>query len=79
MPYFAQSCFTATITILDEPYCFSTVTKFCEWRDTMNNEFQALQQNQTWSLVPPISTINVLGCQWVYRTNTRVDGSFEKR
>lgn len=45
----------------------------------MVQEFQALQQNNTWSLVLPSLTANSFGCYWVFKTKTRSDGSFDKR
>lgn len=45
----------------------------------MTQEYTMLLQNQTWSLVPPLPSFNILGCQWVYRTKLNSDGSFECR
>ena len=43
----------------------------------MNDEFQAVLHNQTWSLVPPSSAQRVQ-CKWVFRTKHNVDGSLDK-
>ncbi|KAF5465144.1 hypothetical protein F2P56_015175 [Juglans regia] len=45
----------------------------------MDQEFQALQQNHTWSLVPSTPSANILGCRWIFKTKTKADGSFERR
>lgn len=45
----------------------------------MAQEYDALHQNKTWSLVPLVPLSNILGCRWVFCTKTNVDGSFERR
>ena len=48
------------------------------WKQAMNDEFQALLRNQTWSLVPPSSVQSVVQCKWVFRTKLKVDGLLDK-
>lgn len=43
----------------------------------MASEFDALQQNETWSLVPYCQLMNVIGYKWVCRIKYRADGSIE--
>lgn len=45
----------------------------------MGSEFNALQQNGTWSLVPPRSDMNILPSKWVFKLKRRSDGSIERR
>ena len=44
----------------------------------MNDEFDALLQNQTWTLVPPLEASNVIGCKWVFRLKRKADGSIDR-
>ena len=44
----------------------------------MNAEFDALLKNQTWALVPPHITRNVIGCKWIFRVKRNADGSVER-
>ena len=44
----------------------------------MDSEFNALQDQQTWALVPFEPGMNVVGCKWVYRTKLNDDGSLNK-
>jgi hypothetical protein len=35
----------------------------------MNSEIQALQKNNTWTLVPRSTSYNMVGCRWILRSN----------
>uniref|UniRef100_A0A2N9F0Q1 Uncharacterized protein n=1 Tax=Fagus sylvatica TaxID=28930 RepID=A0A2N9F0Q1_FAGSY len=63
---------------LTEPTCFTTASKNPKWRQAMNSEFDALLKNHTWSLVPPNSSQNQIGCKWVFRIKRHADGSIER-
>ena len=41
----------------------------------MSNEFQALQRQATWTLVPSSPYQNLVGCRWVYKLKRNYDGS----
>jgi hypothetical protein len=44
----------------------------------MEEEFQALQKNNTWRLVPPVSGVNVIDSKWVFKVKKHADGSIER-
>jgi hypothetical protein len=48
------------------------------WHAAMTEEFDALQSNETWDLVPRPSGINIVTGKWVYRHKLRPDGSLER-
>ncbi|GLT71533.1 hypothetical protein SLA2020_435440 [Shorea laevis] len=61
-----------------EPTCYSEATRSHEWRAAMNMEFTALMHNGTWTLVPPQSTMNLVGCKWVFKIKRKSDGSIDR-
>ncbi|KAF5199309.1 Retrovirus-related pol polyprotein from transposon tnt 1-94 [Thalictrum thalictroides] len=65
-------------TSQDEPTYYSNVVKFPEWRAAMADEFNALLKHQTWTLVPPSSSQNTVGCKWVFKLKRHSDGSVER-
>ena len=48
------------------------------WRSAMEDEFDALQRNQTWTLVPRPPGTNIVGSKWIFKTKFRPDGSVDK-
>jgi hypothetical protein len=62
----------------EEPTYFSQVSKLAEWRAAMNTKFDALLKNGTWSLVPSLPTMNIVGSKWVFRIKRKADGQVER-
>ncbi|PKU76601.1 Retrovirus-related Pol polyprotein from transposon TNT 1-94 [Dendrobium catenatum] len=58
-----------------EPSTYNQASKSAQWRAAMSQEFQALQTQGTWDLIPPHPTQNVLGCKWTYRIKLKSDGT----
>jgi hypothetical protein len=44
----------------------------------MAEEFHAFLKNGTWTLVPPQTSMKIVGCKWVFRTKRKVDGSIDR-
>ncbi|KAE8694951.1 hypothetical protein F3Y22_tig00110761pilonHSYRG00036 [Hibiscus syriacus] len=71
----------ANATIIEEatePETFEEASKSSELMTTMKEEIDALQQNQTWDIVPKIKDVKPLSCKWVYKIKRRPDGSIER-
>jgi hypothetical protein len=43
----------------------------------MEQEYHALLQNETWTLVPPPPRVNVIDSKWVFKVKKHSDGSIE--
>lgn len=78
--YPVPACFLAlqSDASFREPTCFSHASKVPEWRAAMQDEFNALLRNSTWSLVPYHPSMNVVGSKWVFKLKRRADGSIER-
>ncbi|XP_050918760.1 uncharacterized mitochondrial protein AtMg00820-like [Lathyrus oleraceus] len=48
------------------------------WFQAMQDEYQALLKNQTWTLVSPSESKRPIGCKWVFRVKENPDGSINK-
>jgi histone deacetylase 1/2 len=48
------------------------------WLSAMRDEFDALQQNNTWSLVPKPPGVNVVSGKWVFRHKFHADGTLAR-
>ena len=59
---------TTTVDYLKtKPPNFKITLQYPQWHEAMTSEFQALQRQATWTLVPPSQTHNLVGCPWVYK------------
>lgn len=67
----------ATTTALIEPATYKQAMHSPEWQKAMTAEFEALQKNNTWILVPPLDRYTVIGCKWVYKLKLKPNGSLE--
>jgi hypothetical protein len=67
-------CFTST----GEPQSLSEALGDPNWKLAMDTEYNALEKNQTWHLVPPEGIKNVIDCKWVYKVKRKADGSFDR-
>ena len=61
-----------------EPPTYKIASKYPKRCEAMNAEFQALQRQHTWSLVPAPPYVNLVGCKWVYKLKLNSDGSISR-
>jgi hypothetical protein len=74
-----KPCYTAHLDYaLTEPPTFKIASQLSQWCQAMQDEYDALIKQGTWSLVPPPPNHNVVGCKWVYKLKTHSDGSIAR-
>ncbi|KAL5561469.1 hypothetical protein UlMin_031216 [Ulmus minor] len=61
-----------------EPTTIRQAMKDPNWVAAMQNEIEALQRNNTWELVDPPSSVNVIGCKWIFKLKYKADGSLKR-
>jgi hypothetical protein len=61
-----------------EPSCYSQAAKSPNWRMAMAQEVSALAHNNTWTLVPPPSHTNIVGCKWLFKIKRHSDGTIAR-
>jgi hypothetical protein len=49
------------------------------WHAAMQEEFDALQRNNTWMLVPRPANAHIITGKWIFRNKLRPDGTLERR
>jgi len=69
---------TLNIDSHSEPKSFNEVVQDSNWRDAMDTELKALEQNKTWTLVKLPTNCSSIGCKWVYKLKHKADGSIER-
>ncbi|KAH9721431.1 retrovirus-related pol polyprotein from transposon RE1 [Citrus sinensis] len=74
---FKPKAFIANYNSL-EPSTTSEALSDPKWKAAMQEEYDALMKNNTWSLVPISSSYKPVGCKWVFRTKYNTDGSISK-
>ena len=60
-----------------EPTCFTQASKYSHGQTAMQDEYDALMRNHTWTLVPASSHMNIVGCKWVFKIKRQADGSID--
>lgn len=48
------------------------------WKKAMQEEFSALQKNNTWSLVPYSPSMSTVGSKWIFKIKHNSDGSIQR-
>lgn len=61
-----------------EPTCVSQALNIPHWCRVMDDEINVLLHNQTWDIVPPLSSTNLVGCKWVFRVKRNPDSSISR-
>ncbi len=47
------------------------------WLEAMRSELKSMDDNQVWDLVDPPPGVIAIGCKWVFKKKTDVDGNVQ--
>ncbi|KAH9656136.1 retrovirus-related pol polyprotein from transposon RE1 [Citrus sinensis] len=70
--------FLAAITAGVEPNSFAKAVKDKKWREAMQQEIHALENNGTWIMEPLPVGKRAIGCKWVFKIKYQADGTVER-
>ncbi|KAK8975285.1 hypothetical protein V6N11_046782 [Hibiscus sabdariffa] len=48
-----------------------------KWLEAMRSEMDSMSENQVWTLVEPPEGIKPIGCKWVFKKKTDIDGNVQ--
>ncbi|KAL2235368.1 UNVERIFIED_CONTAM: Retrovirus-related Pol polyprotein from transposon RE1 [Sesamum indicum] len=74
----SHSVFQAALSTIHEPQCYNQAKDSIEWKQAMQSELRALEQNQTWDVTDLPPNKKPIGCKWVYKIKLNPDGSVER-
>ncbi|GKB54529.1 putative RNA-directed DNA polymerase [Tanacetum coccineum] len=49
-------------------------TKAAKWKEAMKSEIQSMYDNQVWNLVDTTPGLKTVGCKWIFKKKTDMDG-----
>ena len=61
-----------------EPSCYEEAYSNGVWMQAMEEEIDAIEQNNTWELYELPKGKKMVGSKWVYKTKCKSDGSVER-
>ena len=68
----------SAVALDTEPRTITQALKSPVWRQAMDEEISALLKNNTWDLVPPSPSQNVVTCKWIFRIKKDQNGNITK-
>jgi len=70
--------FSLSVSTVFEPTYYHQAVAYREWCEAMKAELQALENNNTWSLVDLPLHKKPIGCKWAFKVKYKADGTVER-
>nr|GEY93343.1 retrovirus-related Pol polyprotein from transposon TNT 1-94 [Tanacetum cinerariifolium] len=67
----------STLSELDEPANYKEAMvspEAAKWKEAMKSKIQSMYDNQVWNLVDTTLGLKTLGCKWIFKKKTYMDG-----
>ncbi|GJR74782.1 retrotransposon protein, putative, ty1-copia subclass [Tanacetum coccineum] len=67
----------STLSELDEPANYKeamAIPEAAKWKEAMKSEIQSMYDNQVWNLVDTTPGLKTMGCKWIFKKKTDMDG-----
>jgi len=75
--FYTPVSLSATLSSICIPSCYTQAMEHECWKQTMQEELQALQENHTWDIVPCPPTVKPIGSKWVFSIKLLFNGSLD--
>lgn len=73
----AHKTFTTSLSQIHEPHSYLEVANHSHLKEVMKLELQAMDDNDTWHIVPMPHNAHVIGYRWVYKVKLNANGEIE--
>lgn len=73
-----HKAFLANITSIAVPYTYKQDVGQQPWADAILSEIRALEDNQTWDIVPKPPDKNIVDSKWLFKVKYTADGQLDK-
>ncbi|KAF5454823.1 hypothetical protein F2P56_024460 [Juglans regia] len=77
-PNLKHAHYHIVVDLPKEPKTISSALNHAGWTKALQDEIQALQDNNTWTLVPRSPHMDIIGCKWVFKTKINADGTVNR-
>ncbi|CAL8160758.1 unnamed protein product [Prunus armeniaca] len=74
----SHAYFVKELANISIPSSVTEALKDLKWKEAMNEEMRALQNNATWELISLPHRKKTMGCMWIYNVKLKANGSFER-
>ncbi|GJY46209.1 retrotransposon protein, putative, ty1-copia subclass [Tanacetum coccineum] len=67
----------STLSELDEPANYKEAMaspEVAKWKEAMKSKIQSMYDNQVWNLVDTTTGLKTVGCKWIFKKKTDMDG-----
>nr|GEV29243.1 hypothetical protein [Tanacetum cinerariifolium] len=67
----------STLSELDKPANYKEAMASLEaakWKEAIKSEIQSMYENQIWNLVDTTPDLKMVGCKWIFKKKTYIDG-----
>ncbi|XP_074349741.1 uncharacterized protein LOC141689363 [Apium graveolens] len=78
LPDFISKQFMANISVVPIPYTYKYKVIHKLWDDAMVAEISALEDNNTWDIVPRPPDKNLVHCKWLFKVKYTAEGTVDK-
>ena len=73
-----HNAYLSAIDHSHEPQTFEDASQHEVWKQAMDNELAALDENKTWSVMKLPKGKKAVGSRWIYKTKFNADGTIER-